>query len=112
MEIITQFLAGETFNYFISHWRLESMIAIIVFILTYSFMKKKNNEYKKLNEKLLKDMVKIAEYITEIYKILKEMEAEKDLELMKIYAEKAAKSDLTIEEIAKKALSDFRKAIK
>ena len=57
-------------------------------------------------------MVKIAEYITEIYKILKEMEAEKDLELMKIYAEKAAKSDLTIEEIAKKALSDFRKAIK
>ena len=54
MEIITQFLAGETFNYFISHWRLESMIAIIVFILTYSFMKKKNNEYKKLNEKIIK----------------------------------------------------------
>ncbi len=112
MEIITQFLAGETFNYLISHWRLETMIAIIVFILTYSFMKKKNNEYKKLNEKLLKDMAQIAEYLTEIYKNLKEMEAEKDLELMKIYTKKAIKNDLTIEDIAKKALSDFKKAVK
>ena len=111
MEIITQLFVSEAFNYFIAHWRLETMIAIIVFILTYSFMKKKNNEYKKLNEKLLKDMVKIAEYLDEIYKILKEMEAEKDLELMKSYTKKAIKSDLTIEDIAKKALSDFKKAV-
>lgn len=112
MEIVAQFLASETFNYFVSHWRLETMIAIIVFVLTYSFMKKKNNEYKKLNEELLQDMMQIREYITELCAILKEMQTKNDLKLMEFYAQKAIKNNLTIEEIAKKALSDFKKAVK
>ncbi len=67
MDIISQFLANELLNYFITEWRVETMLALIVFLLTYFFMQKRIKHYKKLSEIYAQDINKTSEMLKECH---------------------------------------------
>lgn len=58
MEIIAQLLANEAFTYLLEHWRAETMIAIIVFLLTYAIMQTRINNYKQQLKQALQTIEK------------------------------------------------------
>lgn len=64
MEILTQTIIEEYLKYFLQNWRIETMIAIIVFLITFYFMDKKINYYKFLNE-CYEELLKETCYRTE-----------------------------------------------
>lgn len=56
MDIISQTLLTTVLDTLLKNWRVETMIAIIVFLLTYYFMQKRINKYKliaKANQQLV-----------------------------------------------------------
>lgn len=50
MDIITQTFLTTVIDTFLKEWRAETMIAIIVFLLTYYFMQKRINKLKQTIE--------------------------------------------------------------
>ena len=50
MNILSQILAEETARFFLKNWSMETMTAIIVFVLTYAFLRYKHKkELKELS---------------------------------------------------------------
>ena len=75
MDIISQFLVNEILNYFITEWRAETMIALIVFLLTFYIMRGKVEHYKILAELYSRDVVNATQTLKESHKALSEIKS-------------------------------------
>lgn len=101
MEIITQTLISTVFDTLIKEWRAETMIGVIVFLLTYYFMQKRVNHYRILSELYQKDvetaiaeLKKVHEVFTEIKNTLQNVKDERDRKILLQQFETIVKNSL------------------
>lgn len=61
MDILSQTLFSDFLDFLLKNWRAETMIGIIVFLLTYYLMNSQTKTYKRLAELYKKDVIAVTE---------------------------------------------------
>ena len=75
MEIITQTFISFILDTFLKEWRAETMIALIVFLLTFYLMRKRVEHYKILSELYMRDVIKATQTLKECHEAFVEIKS-------------------------------------
>ena len=109
MDIITQLATAELFNYFLKHWRFETMLIVISITITFCIMNAKVEKYKKQAEFLQNRMNEAFLQALKLYKILKEMDADSEQKLIKFYVQQAIEDSKDLEATVQKVTEKLEK---
>mgnify|MGYP000773331974 FL=1 len=109
MDIITQLATAELFNYFLKHWRFETMLIVISITITFCIMNAKVEKYKKQAEFLQNRMNEAFLQALKLYKILKEMDADSEQKLIKFYVQQAIEDSKDLETTVQKVTEKLEK---